>query len=80
MLSELYLFALLFKCPVVSVEHTQRELERVVQIIFEELEDTLGLAAREWKKKGRIQKIIRENKWTPDELVAELIKAAKTKP
>lgn len=29
---------------------------------------------------GRIQKIIRENKWTPDELVAELIKAAKTKP
>jgi hypothetical protein len=58
LLSELYLFALLFKCPVVSVEHTQRELERVVQIIFEELEDTLGLAAREWKKKGRIQKII----------------------
>lgn len=36
----------------------QRELERVVQIIFEEFEDALGLAARDWKKKGRIQKII----------------------
>lgn len=36
----------------------QRELERVVQIIFEEFEDALSLGAREWKKKGRIQKII----------------------
>ena len=26
--------------------------------------------------RGRVQKIIRENKWTSDELVAEMVKAA----
>jgi predicted nucleotidyltransferase/HEPN domain-containing protein len=36
----------------------QRELERVVQIIFEEFEDALALAQKQWKKKGRIEKII----------------------
>ena len=36
----------------------QRELERVVQIIFEEFEDALVLAQKQWKKKGRIEKII----------------------
>jgi predicted nucleotidyltransferase/HEPN domain-containing protein len=36
----------------------QRELERVVQIIFEEFEDALALAKHPWKKKGRIQKVI----------------------
>ncbi|MDB6015734.1 MAG: Electron transport protein SCO1/SenC [Pedosphaera sp.] len=29
---------------------------------------------------GRVQKIIPENKWTSDELVAEMVKAAKAKP
>ncbi|MDT7529064.1 HEPN domain-containing protein [Sphingopyxis sp. SE2] len=38
--------------------HKQRELERIVQIIFEEFEDTLGLATQDWKRKGRISKII----------------------
>lgn len=36
----------------------QRELERVKAIIFEEFEDALVLAKHEWKKKGRIEKII----------------------
>jgi len=36
----------------------QRELERVVQIIFEEFEDALALSQKQWKKKGRIEKII----------------------
>jgi len=36
----------------------QRELERVVQIAFEEFEDALALASHEWKKKGRILKVI----------------------
>ncbi len=36
----------------------RRELERVVQIIFEEFEDALGLSKHEWKKRGRIQKVI----------------------
>jgi predicted nucleotidyltransferase/HEPN domain-containing protein len=36
----------------------QRELERVVQIIFEEFGDTLALSKHEWKRKGRIQKVI----------------------
>ncbi|MDH2153673.1 HEPN domain-containing protein [Sphingobium yanoikuyae] len=36
----------------------QRELARVVQIIFEEFEDGLALATQAWRKKGRIQKII----------------------
>jgi len=36
----------------------QRELERVVRIIFEEFDDTLALAKHQWKKRGRIEKII----------------------
>ena len=36
----------------------QRELERVVQILFEEFGEATALATREWKKKGRILKII----------------------
>lgn len=36
----------------------QRELERVVQIIFEEFDDALALARHQWKKRGRIDKII----------------------
>lgn len=38
--------------------HKQRELERVVQIIFEEFENALSLAKHQWKKRGRIDKII----------------------
>ena len=38
--------------------HKRRELDRVVQIIFEEFEDALALANRQWKKRGRIEKII----------------------
>jgi len=36
----------------------QRELERVVQIIFEEFDDARALATQQWKKQGRILKII----------------------
>src|SRR3546814_428623 len=36
----------------------QRELERVVQILFEEFGDATALATQDWKKKGRILKII----------------------
>jgi len=36
----------------------QRELERVVQILFEEFEEARALATQNWKKKGRILKII----------------------
>lgn len=36
----------------------QRELERVVQIIFEEFDDALALATQDWKKKGRILKLV----------------------
>jgi hypothetical protein len=36
----------------------QRELERVVQVLFEELEETRSLATQERKKKARISKII----------------------
>lgn len=38
--------------------HKQRELERVVQIVFEEFEDVLALSTQGWKRKGRIEKII----------------------
>lgn len=38
--------------------HKQRELERVVQIIFEEFENALVLAKHQWKKRGRIDKIV----------------------
>ncbi|MEJ6011133.1 HEPN domain-containing protein [Novosphingobium aquae] len=36
----------------------QRELERVVQILFEEFEDSFALAKHQWKKAGRILKVI----------------------
>lgn len=36
----------------------QRELERVVQLIFEEFDDAFALSRHEWKKAGRILKII----------------------
>jgi predicted nucleotidyltransferase/HEPN domain-containing protein len=36
----------------------QRELDRVVQILFEEFGEATALATQEWKKKGRILKII----------------------
>lgn len=36
----------------------QRELERVVQILFEEFEEKIALRTQDWKRKGRIQKII----------------------
>jgi predicted nucleotidyltransferase/HEPN domain-containing protein len=36
----------------------QRELERVVQILFEQFEEATALATQDWKKKGRILKII----------------------
>jgi predicted nucleotidyltransferase/HEPN domain-containing protein len=36
----------------------QRELERVVQILFEEFDEKTALATQNWKRKGRIQKII----------------------
>ncbi|MBB5687766.1 nucleotidyltransferase and HEPN domain-containing protein [Sphingobium boeckii] len=36
----------------------QRELERVVQILFEEFADATALATQDWKKKGRILKVI----------------------
>jgi len=38
--------------------HKQRELERIVEIVFEEFEDALALATQDWKRKGRISKII----------------------
>src|SRR3954454_12986679 len=36
----------------------QRELERVVQILFEEFEEARVLSTQDWKKKGRILKVI----------------------
>ena len=38
--------------------HKQRELERVKQIVFEEFEDAIALGTMNWKKKGRIDKLI----------------------
>lgn len=36
----------------------QRDLERVLAILFEEFGDATGLASGEWKKKGRILKVV----------------------
>lgn len=36
----------------------QRELERVVQLVFEEFDDAFALSKHEWKKAGRILKVI----------------------
>lgn len=49
----------------------QRELERVRQIIFEEFEDALSLARHDWKKKGRILKVILYGSYARDDWVDE---------
>lgn len=36
----------------------QREIERVVQLVFEEFDDAFALSRHEWKKAGRILKVI----------------------
>ncbi len=36
----------------------QREPERVVQLIFGEFDDAFALVSQEWKKAGRILKVI----------------------
>lgn len=36
----------------------QRELDRVLQIVFEEFGDAMALARNEWKKAGRILKVV----------------------
>ena len=36
----------------------QRELTRVLQILFEEFDEAIGRATQDWKRKGRILKII----------------------
>ncbi|UIJ47103.1 hypothetical protein LZK98_09225 [Sphingomonas cannabina] len=39
-------------------EQKRQEIDRILQIIFEEFEDALSLASQEWKTGGRILKII----------------------
>jgi len=39
-------------------ERNRRDLERAVEILFSEFKDATALATREWKKKGRILKIV----------------------
>ena len=39
-------------------EEKRRDLKRVVEIVFAEFEDVLGLATQGWKKQGRIMKVI----------------------
>jgi predicted nucleotidyltransferase len=39
-------------------EEKRRELERIVEILFAEFEDTTALGTQEWKRQGRILKII----------------------
>ena len=36
----------------------QRELERVLQILFEEFRDATAIATSDWKKQARILKVI----------------------
>lgn len=39
-------------------DRKRRDLERVVQLLFAEFEDTTSLATQRWKKQGRILKVI----------------------
>lgn len=39
-------------------DRKRRDLERVVQILFAEFEEAIGLATQKWKKQGRILKVI----------------------
>lgn len=49
----------------------RRELERIVQIVFEEFDDALVLARHQWKKRGRIEKIILYGSYARGEWVDE---------
>ena len=49
----------------------QRELERVVRILFEEFDEARSLATQDWKKKGRILKIILYGSYARGEWVDE---------
>lgn len=39
-------------------EKKRRDLERVVRTLFEEFEDTIAIATQNWKKQGRIMKVV----------------------
>jgi len=49
----------------------QRELERVVQILFEEFGDATAVATSDWKKQGRILKVILYGSYARGEWVDE---------
>lgn len=36
----------------------QRDLQRIVEILFAEFEDATSLATQKWKKQGRILKVV----------------------
>jgi predicted nucleotidyltransferase/HEPN domain-containing protein len=49
----------------------QRELERIVQILFAEFEDATALATQKWKKQGRILKVILYGSYARGDWVAD---------
>ena len=49
----------------------QRELDRVVQILFEEFGEATALATQDWKKKGRILKVILYGSYARGDFVDE---------
>ncbi|RVT90194.1 HEPN domain-containing protein [Sphingomonas crocodyli] len=49
----------------------QRELSKVVQILFEEFDDALAMAQGTWKRRGRIQKVILYGSYARGEWVDE---------
>ncbi|WP_369405751.1 nucleotidyltransferase domain-containing protein [Sphingomonas asaccharolytica] len=54
-------------------DRKRRDLDRVVEILFAEFEDAIGLSTQEWKKQGRILKVILYGSYARGDWVADPI-------
>jgi len=54
-------------------DRKRRDLERVVEILFAEFEDAVGLSTQKWKKQGRILKVVLYGSYARGDWVADPI-------
>jgi predicted nucleotidyltransferase/HEPN domain-containing protein len=52
-------------------DRKRRDLDRIVEILFAEFEDAVGLATQKWKKQGRILKVILYGSYARGDWVAD---------
>ena len=52
-------------------ERKRRDLERIVEILFAEFEDATAISTQNWKKQGRILKVILYGSYARGDWVAD---------